>query len=43
MRPVWLRHHLVRRRWPAVETSAPVIDGLDALLDIEALLKEGKR
>jgi putative hydrolase of the HAD superfamily len=43
MRPVWLRHHLVRRRWPVVETSVPVIDGLEALLDIEALLEEGKR
>ena len=43
MRPVWLQHRSVKRNWPAVETSAPVIDSLERLLDIEALLNEGKR
>jgi HAD superfamily hydrolase (TIGR01549 family) len=39
MRPVWLKHRLVQRNWPTVETATPVIDSLDALLDIENLLK----
>jgi len=38
MHPVWLQHHLVQRRWPVVETSAPVIDSLERLLDIEKLV-----
>lgn len=38
MHPVWLQHHLVQRRWPVVETSAPVIDSLERLLDIERLV-----
>ena len=42
MHPVWLRHRMVKRRWPAVETSAPVIDGLEHLLDIEGLILKGK-
>ncbi len=43
MHPVWLKHRLVQRNWPAVETAAPVIDSLDALLDIEKLLKGVKK
>lgn len=43
MQPVWLKHRLVRRNWPAVETAVPVIDRLDALLDVEKLLKEAGR
>ena len=43
MHPVWLKHRLVRRNWPTVETVAPVIDSLDALLDIEKLLKGAKK
>jgi HAD superfamily hydrolase (TIGR01549 family) len=43
MQPLWLKHRLVRRNWPAVETAAPVIDSLEALLDIEKLLKELKK
>ena len=38
MHPVWLQHRLVERRWPAVKTSVPVIDGLERLLDIEGLI-----
>jgi len=41
MHPVWLRHRTVSRNWPAVETAVPVIDNLEALLDMEALLREG--
>ena len=43
MQPLWLKHRLVQRNWPAVETAAPVIDSLDALLDIEKLLKGVKK
>jgi len=35
MHPVWLQHRLVQRNWPVVKTSAPVIDSLEGLLDIE--------
>jgi putative hydrolase of the HAD superfamily len=43
MHPVWLRHRLLRRNWPQVETAVPVIDSLERLLDIEHLFKrEGK-
>jgi len=40
MRAVWLRHRLVKRNWPSVETSAPVIDSLESLVDIERIVKE---
>lgn len=40
MHPVWLQHRLVQRRWPVVETSAPVIDSLESLVDIERIVKE---
>jgi putative hydrolase of the HAD superfamily len=43
MHPVWLQHRMVRRRWPAVESPAPVIDGLEHLLDIEGLILKGKK
>jgi HAD superfamily hydrolase (TIGR01549 family) len=39
MRPIWLKHRLVRRNWPVVETAAtPVIDNLKALLDQQNLI-----
>jgi HAD superfamily hydrolase (TIGR01549 family) len=40
MHPVWLQHRLVQRHWPVVETSAPVIDSLEGLVDIESIVKE---
>ena len=43
MQPLWLKHRLVRRNWPAVETAAPVIDSLDALLDVENLVKGARK
>jgi HAD superfamily hydrolase (TIGR01549 family) len=43
IRAVWLKHRLVQRNWPAVETAVPVIGSLDALLDIEKLLKGAKK
>jgi putative hydrolase of the HAD superfamily len=43
MHPIWLRHKSVRRNWPAVETDVPVIDSLEGLGDIGALLSKGER
>ena len=43
MHPVWLQHRSVKRNWPIVETSAPIIDSLERLLDIEALIPGGKK
>ena len=40
MHPVWLQHHTVQRKWPVVESSAPVIHSLERLLNVENLLKE---
>ena len=36
---VWIKHHSVKRSWPDVQTSIPIISRLDELLDIERLLK----
>jgi HAD superfamily hydrolase (TIGR01549 family) len=36
---VWLRHHSVKRSWPKVETSVPIITRLDQLLNIEGILQ----
>jgi putative hydrolase of the HAD superfamily len=36
IRPVWLKHHSVSRKWPVVETSVPVITSLEQLLDLES-------
>ncbi len=38
LHPVWLKHHSVRRNWPEVETSVPVISSLKQLLELESLL-----
>ena len=38
IRPIWLQHHSVRRNWPEVETSIPVIKTLNELLDLDRLL-----
>jgi HAD superfamily hydrolase (TIGR01549 family) len=32
IQPIWLKHHTVRRTWPDVKTSTPVITSLEALL-----------
>ncbi|MCP4690249.1 MAG: HAD family hydrolase [Desulfobacterales bacterium] len=34
LHPVWLKHHMVQRSWPRVETSLPVITSLEGLFDI---------
>jgi HAD superfamily hydrolase (TIGR01549 family) len=36
---VWLQHHCVKRSWPEVETSVPIITRLDQLLDLEHIPK----
>jgi HAD superfamily hydrolase (TIGR01549 family) len=37
LHPVWIKHHLVKRNWPDVETTAPVMSSLDELLELEKL------
>ena len=37
LHPVWMKHAAVRRNWPDVETSVPVIASLEALLELERL------
>ena len=36
--PIWIKHHLVKRNWPDVETDIPQISSLDKLLELEKLL-----
>ncbi len=38
IQPIWLRHHSVRRNWPDVETTVPIIESLNDLLDLDRLL-----
>jgi len=38
IQPIWLRHHSVRRNWPEVETTVPIIETLNDLLDLDRLL-----
>jgi len=35
LHPIWLKHHTVRRNWPEVQTSVPVITSLKQLLDLD--------
>lgn len=35
---IWIKHHLLSRSWPDVETSVPVITDLKSLLDIESVI-----
>jgi putative hydrolase of the HAD superfamily len=35
LHPVWLKHYSVRRNWPEVQTTAPVITSLKQLLDLD--------
>ena len=37
LHPIWIKHHLVKRNWPEVKTTAPVIPSLDELLELEKL------
>jgi HAD superfamily hydrolase (TIGR01549 family) len=38
LHPVWIKHHLVKRNWPVVETDVPIISRLEALLELENLV-----
>ncbi|MBN1555503.1 MAG: HAD family hydrolase [Phycisphaerae bacterium] len=35
IQPIWLQHHLVKRNWPRVETTVPVITSLEEIRDYE--------
>ena len=38
LHPIWLKHHSVRRNWPQVEATAPVITHLGELNNLDELL-----
>ena len=38
IRPIWLKHHLVKRNWPDMEGNVPVITSLDQLIDSNGML-----
>lgn len=38
MHAVWIQHYSVNRSWPKVETTAPIINRLDQLLDLENMV-----
>jgi FMN phosphatase YigB (HAD superfamily) len=40
IRPIWIRHHSVRRNWPEGGPGVPVITRLDELSGVEALAGE---
>jgi HAD superfamily hydrolase (TIGR01549 family) len=40
LHPIWLKHHRVRRNWPDVQPSEPVITSLDQLYALDVLLAE---
>ncbi|MFQ6022104.1 MAG: HAD family hydrolase [Acidiferrobacterales bacterium] len=39
IQPVWLKHRTVKRNWPEVDTTVPVIASLDALLNLSTVLQ----
>jgi len=39
LNPVWLKHHLVKRNWPDIEETVPVITDLSQLIDSNGFLK----
>ncbi len=39
LQPIWLKHHLVKRTWPDVKETVPIITSLDQLLDLEAVIE----
>ncbi len=38
LQPIWLKHHLVKRTWPDVKETVPIITSLDQLLNLEAVI-----
>ena len=39
MHPIWLQHRSVKRNWPPSDDSVPIITTLDALLDMDRLIR----
>ena len=37
MHPVWLKHHLISRNWPVIETTVPTITSLEQVLDLDMI------
>ena len=37
IQPIWLKHHLVKRTWPEVKETVPIITSLERLLDLESV------
>jgi HAD superfamily hydrolase (TIGR01549 family) len=37
LHPIWLKHHSVKRNWPQVQSSVPVITSLKPLLDLDSI------
>lgn len=40
LHPIWLKHEGIKRSWPDIETSIPVVHRLDQLIDLETLLNK---
>lgn len=38
IKPIWLKHHLVKRNWPDNQLTVPVITDLTQLLDLKGVL-----
>jgi putative hydrolase of the HAD superfamily len=38
LHPIWIKHHLVKRNWPDVETTISVISSLDELIELYKLI-----
>ena len=38
LHPIWLKHYSVKRNWPQVQTSVPVITSLKPLCDLDSIL-----
>jgi len=39
IQPIWLKHHQVKRNWPVVETSVPIITSLEQLFNLKKLFR----
>jgi len=37
IQPIWIQHESVRRSWPTVETTAPIITTLESLLNMKSI------
>ena len=38
--PIWLKHDNIKRSWPDIKTSIPVVHRLDQLIDLETVLNK---